>query len=81
MRLDGRGMDEIMESARRSFKLSLKRACAVAYSAYPFTPALAAAGVALLRINMEDMLAALQSIILGLKADEYAQAMTVAVVE
>ncbi|MCE4612388.1 MAG: V-type ATPase subunit [Desulfurococcales archaeon] len=81
VRLDGRGMDEIMESARRSFKLSLKRACAAAYSAYPFTPALAAAGVALLRINMEDMLAALQSIILGLKADEYAQAMTVAVVE
>ena len=81
VKLDGRNLEEVMESARRSFRLALKRACMAAYSAYPFTPALAAAGVALLRVNMEDMLAALQSIMLGLKADEYSSIMTVAIVE
>ncbi len=71
VRPEGDDLGQILHSARQSMRSALKRGARAVLSSYPFTPAIAAAISALLRLEVEDVNVVLSSIVLKLNVDEY----------
>ena len=74
VRLEGRTPQEVMASARRSWVNSARRAADAAFSGYPFTPALAAAAIVLLTIDVDSVRLSVGSLLMGLRPEEFQQA-------
>lgn len=70
VRLEGKTLRDLMASARRTARVSAVRAAAAAFEGYPYTPALIAAGLVLLWVDLDNLRAALIGIGLGLTQQE-----------
>ncbi len=69
-RAEGKSLKEVMRSVRRTARVSATRAAAAAFEGYPYTPALVAAGLVLLSIDLDNLRTALVGIGLGLSQSE-----------
>ncbi|ADL19835.1 V-type ATP synthase subunit C [Acidilobus saccharovorans 345-15] len=74
-RLEGKTRRELMVSVRRSARLAAQRAAEAVYEGYPFTPALVAAALTLLMLEVDNIRSALSGIMLNLTQEELEQAL------
>ncbi|MFP3081067.1 MAG: V-type ATPase subunit [Acidilobus sp.] len=74
VKLEGRSVKELMDSARRSARLAAHRASLAAFEGYPFTPALVAAALTLLTLEVDSVRALVGGIMLNLTQEELEQA-------
>jgi len=70
VKVEGRGLRDIMSSVRRSAGVAAMRSAMAAFEGYPYSPALIAAALLLLTIDVDNLRAALLGIGLGLTQTE-----------
>ncbi len=70
VRLEGKELRDVMASARKTARVSAVRSAAAAFEGYPYTPALIAAGLVLLWVDLDNLRTALLGIGLGLSQQE-----------
>ncbi len=71
VRLEGRTLSDLMQSARRTARIAAQRAAEAIFSAYPFTAGLVAAAAVLLYIDYENVRTALLSLMMSLQPEEF----------
>lgn len=77
IRLEGKRLGEILKTARRSSRVAVRRAASHVFSSYPFQPAVVAAGVMLVRDDVDNVKSVVFSLKMKLKPDEYAHTIVV----
>jgi hypothetical protein len=70
VKVEGRGLRDVMSSVRRSAGVAAMRSAMAAFEGYPYSPALIAAALLLLTIDVDNLRAALLGIGLGLTQAE-----------